>query len=79
MSQMRGQLLRLSTATVAILNGKQIVTIPAEAMVTVLSEPDRKGLVFALYDGRRVKVFEQDIRERGTLVLTEILRAKAAG
>ena len=76
---MRGQSFRLSTATMAIFNGTQAVIVPAQSIVTVLSEPDNiNKLVYALHDGRRVQMFEQDIRERGTPVLNEISLGKAA-
>ena len=76
---MRGQSFRLSTATMAIFNGLQAVIVPAQSIVTVLSEPDNiNKLVYALHDGRRVQMFEQDIRERGTPVLIEISLGKAA-
>ena len=75
---MRGQSFRLSTATVAILNGTQTVTISARSIITVLSEPDDKKLVYALHDGRRLQMFEKDVRERGTPVLNEMSLGKAA-
>ena len=75
---MRGQSFRLSTATVAILNEKQAVMVPSQAVVTVLSEPDENELVYALHEGRRVRMFEQDIRDRGTPVVNELSLGKAA-
>ena len=75
---MRGQSFRLSTPTVAILNGLQTVMVPGQALVTVLSEPDQNKLVYALHDGRRVQIFEQDIRDRGTRVVNEISLGRAA-
>jgi len=62
----------------AILNGTQAVMVPAQDLVTVLSEPDYKKLVYVLHDGRRVQMFEQDIRDRGTPVVGEISLGKAA-
>ena len=38
----------------------------------MLSEPDDNKLVYALHDGRRLQMFEKDIRERGTPVLNEM-------
>ena len=67
---MRGKSFRLSTPTVAILNGLQTVLVPGQAIVTVLSEPDQNKLVYALHDGRRVQMFEQDIRDRGVTMVT---------
>ena len=76
---MRGQSFRLSTATMAIFNGTQAVIVPAQSIVTVLSESDNiTKLAYVLYDGRRVQMFEQDIRERGTPVVNEISLGKAA-
>ena len=76
---MRGQSFRLSTATMAIFNGTQAVIVPAQSIITVLSESDNiNRLVYVLYDGRRVQMFEQDIRERGTPVVNEISLGKAA-
>ena len=76
---MRGQSFRLSTATMAIFNRTQPVIVPAQAIVTVLSESDNiNKLIYVLYDGRRVQMFEQDIRERGTPVVNEISLGKAA-
>ena len=76
---MRGQSFRLSTATIAIFNGKQAVIVPAQSIVTVLSEADNiNKLIYVLYDGRRVQMFEQDIQERGTPVIKEIPLGKTA-
>ena len=62
----------------AILNGTQAVMVPVQGFVTVLSEPDYKKLVYVLHDGRRVQMFEQDIRDRGTPVAGEVSLGKAA-
>jgi hypothetical protein len=62
----------------AILNGTQAVIVPAQGIVTVLSEPDYNKYVYVLHDGRRVQVFEQDIRDRGTPVVGEMSLGKAA-
>lgn len=75
---MRGQSFRLSTATMAILNGKQTVVVAAQGVVTVLSAPDHNKLLYVLHEGRRVQMFEQDIRDRGTPVVGEISLGKAA-
>ena len=75
---MRGQSFRLSTATMAIFNGHAVI-VSAQSIVTVLSEPDNTNkLIYALYDGRRVQMFEQDIQERGTPIVNDILLGKAA-
>ena len=77
---MRGQSFRLSTATMAIFNGTLAVIVPAQSIVTVLSETGNiNKLIYVLHDGRRVQMFEQDIRERGTPVVNEISLGKAAG
>lgn len=68
---MRGQSFRLATATVAILNGTHTVMVPAQAIVIVLSDPDYRKLLYVLHDGRKVQMFEQDILERGTPVVSE--------
>ena len=76
---MCGQSFRLSTATMAIFNGKLAVIVPAQSIVTVLSETDNiNKLTYVLHDGRRVQMFEQDIRERGIPVVNEISLGKAA-
>jgi len=62
----------------AILNGTQAVMVPAQGLVTVLSEPDYNKLVYVLHEGRRVQMFEQDIRDRGIPVVGEISLGKAA-
>jgi mevalonate kinase len=63
----------------AIVNGKQAVIVPAQSVVTVLSESDSiNKLIYVLHDGRRVQMFEQDIRERGTPVVNEISLGRAA-
>jgi hypothetical protein len=63
----------------AIFNGRQAVVVAAQSIVTVLSEPDNiNKLIYVLHDGRRVQMFEQDIRERGTPVINEISLGKAA-
>jgi len=75
---MRGQSFRISTATMAIFNGTQAVMVPAQSIVTVLSEPDNiNKLIYVLSDGRKVQMFEQDIRERGTPIVNEISLGKA--
>ena len=62
----------------AILIGAQAVIVLAQGIVTVLSEPDYNKFVYVLHDGRRVQLFEQDIRDRGTPVVGEISLGKAA-
>ena len=76
---MRGQSFRLSSDTMAIFNGAQAVIVPAQSILTVLSESDKiNKLIYVLYDGRRVQMFEQDIQERGTPVIKEIPLGKTA-
>jgi hypothetical protein len=61
----------------AILNGTQALIVPAEAIITVLSESQDK-LVYVLHDCRRVQMFEQDIRERGTRLVGEVSLGRVA-
>ena len=72
---MRGRSFRLATATIAVAEGKGTITVAAGSIIVVLSDCDLGGLVSVLLEGRRVQMFEQDIRDRGTLIVTD----RAAG
>lgn len=52
--------------------------VPAQGLVTVLFEPDLTKLVYVLHDGRRVRLFEQDIGSRGALFGGHLSFGKAA-
>ena len=67
---MRGQCFRLKSATMGIFSEKETTLVPSGAVITVLSEPDAK-FVYVLQEGRRIRMFVQDIQERGTPVLNE--------
>ena len=69
--QMRGQSFRLSTATAVILNGTHTVMVPAGAIVVVVSDPDSRAMIYVLHDGRKIQMFERDIRQQGTPVVSE--------
>jgi hypothetical protein len=67
---------RLREAIVAVPVSNQaltIVTVPRDAMLEVMGEPQKSGLVEVLWEGRHIAVFVQDIESRGELV--EIAKA----
>ena len=68
---MRGRSFRLATATIAVVEGKGTITVAAGSIIVVLSDRNPGGLVFVLFDGRRVQMFEKDIRDRGTLIVID--------
>ena len=74
---MRGQAFRLATATIAVIKGNQTIMIPAGTIITVVSDRDPGGLIYVLHEGRRIQMYEKDIQDRGTLVVTD--RASGAG
>ena len=45
-----------------------IFTVPRGAVIKVMGEPQKSGLVEAIWNGRRIAVFIQDIRSRGESV-----------
>jgi hypothetical protein len=45
-----------------------IFTVPRGAVIKVMGEPQKSGLVEAIWDGRRIAVFIQDIESRGESV-----------
>jgi hypothetical protein len=68
---MRGRTFRLSTATIAIGTNEKAIMVHAGSIISVLSESDHNKRVYVLYEGHRVQMFEQDIRERGTPVVAD--------
>lgn len=42
-----------------------IFTVPRGAVIKVMGEPQKSGLVEAVWDERRIAVFMQDIQTRG--------------
>jgi hypothetical protein len=42
-----------------------IFTVPRGAVIKVMGEPQKSGLVEAVWNGRRIAVFIQDIQSRG--------------
>ena len=45
------------------------VTIPADALLNVVGEPQQSGLVDVLFEGRVVAMFLRDIKDRGERIL----------
>jgi hypothetical protein len=65
------RLYRLQTATLGVItdNGKRItVTIPAEALLEVVSEVAADGTVDVLWNARSISMFAVDLRQRAQLV-----------
>jgi hypothetical protein len=42
-----------------------IITVPRGAVIKLIGQPDKSGLVEAVWKGRRIGVFIQDIKTRG--------------
>jgi hypothetical protein len=65
------RLYRLQTATLGVTtdNGKRItVTIPAEALLEVVSEVAADGTVDVLWNARCISMFAVDLRQRAQFV-----------
>ena len=45
-----------------------IFTVPRGAIIKVMGEPQKSGLVEAVWDERRIAVFIQDVQSRGESV-----------
>ena len=45
-----------------------IFTVPRGAVIKVMGEPQKSGLVEAVWDARRIAVFIQDVQSRGESV-----------
>jgi len=59
---------RLREAIVAVRpssEGNLTITIPHGAVLKLLGEPQKSGLVDVLWNGRRIAVFLRDIESRG--------------
>jgi hypothetical protein len=73
---MRGTF-RLREAIVAVRpssEGNLTITIPHGAVLRLLGEPQKSGLVEVLWNGRRIAVFLRDINSRG-----EVIEVASAG
>src|SRR5437660_6156556 len=57
---MRGQSFRLNTPTLGMFNDKDTTVVPADAIITVVSDPDSTNHVYALYEGRKILIFVRD-------------------
>ena len=68
---MRGRSFRLATATIALDGDSKSLIIPAGSIIVVVSDCYTTGLVYVLVNGRRLRMYEKDIRDRGTLVVTD--------
>ena len=42
-----------------------IFTVPRGAVIKAMGEPQKSGLVEAIWNGQRIAVFIQDVRSRG--------------
>jgi hypothetical protein len=68
------------TLALDIVNGKRVVvTVPTGAIVEVVSGPtDEDGrLIDVIWDGRAVRMFALDVRERGTEIRARSAKASA--
>jgi hypothetical protein len=51
---------------------ERLLTINAGSILTALSETDAAGMIEAVCDGNRVRVFERDLEERSERVEFEV-------
>lgn len=68
---------RLREAIIAVPSLRQsltIITVPHGAVLEVVGEPQKSGLVEALWEGRQIAVFMRDIETRG-----DAIKAATAG
>jgi hypothetical protein len=65
MFKLREAIVAVHTASSASLT---IFTVPSGAVIKVMGEPQKSGLVEAVWNGQRFAVFIQDIRSRGESV-----------
>lgn len=67
---MQGRSYRLNADTLGILSESRIaISIPYNAVVTVVNEPPNGNrMVDVMWEGKRVMIFADDLRERGELV-----------
>jgi hypothetical protein len=64
-------IVRLREAIIAVPSLRQsltIITVPHGAVLEVVGEPQKSGLVEVLWEGRPIAVFIRDIESRGELV-----------
>ena len=62
---------RLREAIIAVPSLRQsltIITVPHGAVLEVVGEPQKSGLVEALWEGRQIAVFMRDIETRGDAI-----------
>jgi hypothetical protein len=62
---------RLREAIIAIPSLREsltIITVPHGAVLEVVGEPQKSGLVEALWEGRKIAVFMRDIETRGDAI-----------
>jgi hypothetical protein len=52
-----------------------IITVPRGAVLEVVGEPQKSGLVEALWEGRQIAVFTRDIETRGDSIKAATARA----
>jgi len=72
---MRGRSFRLNSATIGIVGEKETTVVPAGTLITVVSEPDTTKFVYVLEKGRKIRMFIQDVQERGIPVVNESMSA----
>jgi hypothetical protein len=64
----KGKRFRIKTSTLgvmAISNQRIAVSVPANAIVEVISHTHANRMIDVVWEGRSIKMFAQDIRERG--------------
>ena len=49
----------------------QFVTVPADAMLELVGEPQQSGLIDVNFDGRVVAMFLRDMQERAERILVK--------
>jgi hypothetical protein len=73
-----GTRFRLREAIIAVPSLRDsltIITVPHGAVLEVVGEPQKSGLVEVLWEGRQIAVFMCDIESRGALV--QVAKASA--
>lgn len=66
-----GTIVKLKTPTFGVLakNGhREAVTIPSDAVLTILSRAEGDPMIGVCWDEKNVSMFEIDLRERGEIV-----------
>lgn len=67
----KGKRFRMRTATFGIMavgNQRVPVAVPANGKVEVVSHTHENRMIDVAYEGKVLKMFEQDIRERGEAI-----------